>query len=62
MSQPVRKPKNKDDKVYPCIRPGCKVLRSKNQGGTTFTICDEHWEATYGKYRLDKSKPAKRGQ
>jgi DNA-directed RNA polymerase subunit M/transcription elongation factor TFIIS len=33
-----------NDRVYPCRR--CGKLRSKNEGGTTFTVCDECWDAT----------------
>lgn len=39
---------NKDDeRVYPCAR--CGKLRSKNEGGTTFTLCDKCWEAIMGR-------------
>lgn len=37
-----------DKRIYPCIE--CGVMRSKNEGGTTFTVCDECW---------DKSHPTK---
>lgn len=30
-------------RIYPCTRPGCKILRTKAEGGTTFTVCDAHW-------------------
>lgn len=35
----------KDDpnaRIYPCKR--CGKMRSKNEGGTTFTVCDECWD------------------
>lgn len=30
-------------RVYPCDR--CRVLRSKAEGGTVFTVCDVYWDA-----------------
>ena len=37
---------NSDDKrIYPCI--DCGILRSKNEGGTTFTVCDKCWDKKY---------------
>lgn len=30
-------------RIYPCKR--CGTLRSKNEGGTCFTVCDECWDA-----------------
>jgi hypothetical protein len=38
----IRKPLNDDDRVYPCMK--CGILRSKNEGGTIFTVCDECWD------------------
>ena len=38
----VRTPRDDDDRVYPCMT--CKKLRSKNEGGTTFTVCDKCWD------------------
>jgi len=32
-----------DEETYPCRHPGCDVRRTKAEGGTTFTVCDEHW-------------------
>jgi len=32
---------------YPCTE--CGKLRTKDEGGTTFTLCDECWEKHYGK-------------
>jgi len=40
----LRPPNNDDDRVYPCAK--CGTLRSKNEGGTTFTVCDECWNKT----------------
>lgn len=34
-------------RIYPC--DGCGKLRSKDEGGTTFTVCDECWDATSAK-------------
>lgn len=33
-----------DDRIYPCNR--CGVMRSKDEGGTVFTVCDDCWEKT----------------
>ncbi len=33
------------DRIYPCV--DCGVLRSKDEGGTTFTVCDECWDKKY---------------
>lgn len=30
------------EKYYPCCR--CGVWRTKSEGGTTFTVCDECWD------------------
>jgi hypothetical protein len=35
---------DKDARIYACKR--CGKLRSKNEGGTVFTVCDECWAAT----------------
>ena len=29
-------------RIYPCAE--CGKLRSKNEGGTVFTVCDECWD------------------
>ena len=34
--------KPKEERIYPCSM--CGKLRSKDEGGTTFTVCDECWE------------------
>lgn len=36
-----------DARIYP--RAGCGILRSKNEGGTTFTVCDECWDEHFSK-------------
>jgi DNA-directed RNA polymerase subunit RPC12/RpoP len=33
--------------VYPCL--DCGKMRTKDEGGTTFTVCDECWEKVYGR-------------
>ena len=40
-----------DERIYPCIE--CGKMRSKAEGGTTFTVCDECWEST----KSDPSQP-----
>jgi len=42
MKDKIREPKDANDRVYPC--DDCGVLRSKNEGGTTFTVCDSCWD------------------
>jgi hypothetical protein len=36
-----------DERVYPCA--DCGLLRSKNEGGTAFTVCYACWDRRYGK-------------
>lgn len=33
-----------DELLYPCAVAGCKVLRTRSEGGGIFTVCDECWE------------------
>lgn len=42
---------DKDAEIYPCADCGC--MRSENQGGKIFTVCDECWDKYY------KSDPRK---
>jgi hypothetical protein len=35
-------------RIYPCDR--CGKLRSKAEGGTTFTVCDECWDDQRGRF------------
>ena len=39
-------PASGSDRIYPCNK--CGKLRFKDEGGTTFSICDECWEKQYG--------------
>jgi len=34
-----------NERIYPCA--DCGKLRSKAEGGTTFTVCDECWDKKY---------------
>lgn len=34
-----------DSEIYPC--DNCGEMRSKNQGGTIFTVCDNCWDRIY---------------
>ena len=36
-----------EGRIYPC--DDCGVMRTKAEGGTTFTICEECWRKRYGK-------------
>lgn len=38
-------PAPEEERKYPCDL--CGKLRSKAEGGTVFTVCDECWDATY---------------
>lgn len=38
-----------DKRIYPCDK--CGKLRSKNEGGTTFTVCDECWDKHFCKVK-----------
>ena len=43
-----------DEEIYPCA--DCGIMRSKNQGGTIFTVCDECWDKHYKKETNDNPK------
>ena len=51
---PVDKPPSDDERIYPC--EDCGILRSKNEGGTVFTICDECWDKYWKKVKHDITK------
>jgi len=34
-------------RIYPCADCGC--MRTKDEGGTTFTVCDDCWDKAYKK-------------
>ena len=36
------KPEDPNARIYPCMR--CGVMRSKAEGGTTFSVCDACWD------------------
>lgn len=36
---------DKDAEIFPC--QDCGKMRSKNQGGTIFTVCESCWEKKY---------------
>jgi hypothetical protein len=44
-NKPVENNVSDDDEVYPCS--DCGVMRSKNQGGTAFSVCDDCWDKHY---------------
>lgn len=41
-SRDASQPDEQNARIYPCRE--CGVLRSKAEGGTTFTVCDECWD------------------
>ena len=43
---------SKDAKIYPCVE--CGKMRSQNQGGTTFTVCDKCWDKHRKKEHANK--------
>lgn len=40
-----RIPSSDDDPIYPC--DDCGKMRSKNEGGTVFIVCDACWYKHY---------------
>lgn len=38
----------KSDRIYPCS--DCGVLRSEEEGGKIFTVCDDCWHKAYPEY------------
>lgn len=34
--------------TYSCSFPGCTVRRTKEEGGSTFTVCEAHWNSRAG--------------
>lgn len=44
----------KDKKIYPC--EDCGVLRSENEGGKIFTVCDDCWDKHYKETKEYNSK------
>ena len=42
-----QEPKKDSEAIYPCL--GCGVMRTKAEGGTTFTVCDDCWDKQYPK-------------
>ena len=46
------KPRAVNEPLYSCAHPNCKIMRTKAEGGTTFTVCDKHWDLTYPKKKL----------
>lgn len=42
---PKDKPPSNEDRIYSCDK--CEKMRSKDEGGTTFTLCDECWSKLY---------------
>ena len=43
--QRVRERWNANRRIYPCAT--CGKMRSKNEGGTVFTVCDECWDKQF---------------
>jgi len=54
MKDKIKEPIDDNEEVYPC--DDCGKLRSKNQGGTTFTVCDECWDKHHGEDILEAQK------
>lgn len=46
------------DEKYPC--QDCGKLRTKDEGGTTFTVCDECWDKHYKAPPTEKNTPEKK--
>lgn len=43
-------PGDVNEKKYPCQK--CGTLRTKAEGGTTFTVCDECWDVRDGDFTM----------
>ena len=43
----VFKMKENSKKIYPCLT--CKKMRSKDEGGSVFSVCDKCWDKKYKK-------------
>lgn len=43
------------EEAYPCAK--CGVLRTKAEGGTTFTVCDNCWDDHYGSQKMMLKEP-----
>lgn len=43
---------DRDARIYPCER--CGVMRSRNEGGTVFTVCDKCWTATTSRPAVER--------
>ena len=33
-------------RIYPCAE--CGIMRTKDEGGTTFIVCDDCWDMKHG--------------
>lgn len=42
-TKPLDRDVHGGERIYPCVK--CGVMRSKAEGGTVFTVCDECWDA-----------------
>ncbi len=45
---------NRKEKLYPCY--DCGKLRTAEEGGTIFTVCDKCWDKHYKKENRDANK------
>jgi hypothetical protein len=43
----MKRKQDKNARIYPCA--DCGIMRSKAEGGTIFTVCDECWKIHYDK-------------
>lgn len=43
----VEAPHQDQDRIYPCRE--CPTMRTKAEGGTVFTVCDECWDRLHPK-------------
>jgi hypothetical protein len=44
---------DKDKRIYPCVK--CGALRSENEGGRIFTVCDNCWPKKQAAARKGKA-------
>ena len=50
----MNKDRELEEKKYPCV--DCGKLRTKAEGGTTFTVCGECWDKSHKKPTSDVNK------
>ena len=50
---PAKEAEDEDARIYPC--DNCGTMRTKAEGGTCFTLCEECWEKEFGSAKSKKN-------